>query len=100
MDGTSYSSTVIRCQRAYYNLPTGWELAPADSDGIRIAGVGGWGANVVVYSNGAGYWTTIHPPLGLWKASGKLLTSTLNGAPAYKPNGCYLAVLIRASLSC
>eukprot|EP00964_Phaeocystis_antarctica_P001233 scaffold654_cov34-Phaeocystis_antarctica.AAC.1 len=38
MDGTSYDSTVAVCQLAYYNLPTGWELAPADSDGIRIAG--------------------------------------------------------------
>eukprot|EP00964_Phaeocystis_antarctica_P068485 scaffold41479_cov58-Phaeocystis_antarctica.AAC.1 len=101
MDGKPYDSTVLSCQTTYYNLPTGWELAPADSDGIRIAGVGVWGASVVVYSNGYGHLTKDYGASAgnSWR-SGLLSTSTLNGAPAYKPNLCNLAVLIRAPLSC
>merc|ERR1712085_128967 len=81
MDGTSYDSTSWGCQSAYLNLPTGWELAPFDSDGIRIAKVGKWGASVMVYSNGKSYWTAASS--GLFFRIGMLSTSTLNGAPAY-----------------
>ena len=99
MDGTFYYSNALACQTDYYNLPTGWELAPPDSDGIRIAKVGKWGTEVVVYSNGDAYWTANSYNGGQFGAS-KLMTSTRNGAPAYKPEGCRLRVLIRASLSC
>jgi len=98
MDGTSYDSTSWGCQSAYLNLPTGWELAPYDSDGIRIAKVGKWGASVMVYSNGKSYWTG--SASNRFYNSGMLLTRTLNGAPAYKPNVCNGRVLIRTSLSC
>ena len=101
MDGKPYSSTVASCQRAYYNLPTGWELAPADSDGIRIATVGAWGTHILVYSNGNAYLAKYYGAnAGRYSSSGQLLTSTLNGAPAYKPRACHYAVLIRAPLSC
>ena len=98
IDGTSYSSTSIACQSGAYSLPTGWEVAPADSDGIRMARVGGWGCHVVVYSNGDAYGTSNYNE-GLWN-SGMLVTSTLNGAPAYGVGSCSLRALIRAPSSC
>ena len=99
MDGTSYSQgSPYSCQNQYYNLPSGWELAPPDSDGVRIATVGGWGTQVVVYSGGTAYGTSNYNP-GLFSGSW-LDTSTLNGAPAYKPLGCNLRVLMRAPSAC
>ena len=101
LDGTSYSSSSTACQSGAYNLPTGWELAPADSDGIRMATVGGWGTSVLVYSDGQTYRTTNWAPAGTQWTSGKLTTSTLNGAPAYGVSICSLRVLIRVStLNC
>ena len=114
IDGTSYSLASSACQKpacqngrqgvsypcqsGAYNLPTGWELAPPDSDGIRIANVGGWGTHVVVYSTGAAYKTSNYGT-GLWNP-GMLTTSTLNGAPAYGVGSCSLRVLIRAPSAC
>ena len=99
LDGTSYSSEDIGCQGAAYNLPSGWELAPDDADGMRMTGVGGWGTHVVVFEDGDGYWTTTATTMGrtagtLFGAS-KLTTSTRNGAPAYGVSICSLRVLIR-----
>merc|ERR1711935_706629 len=91
------------CQSGYYNMPIGWELAPPDSNGIRMATDFGWGTNLLVYSNGASYGTRIWGgATGKLYASGRniLTTSTLNGAPAYGVNACHFRVLIRASLSC
>merc|ERR1712194_417343 len=93
MDGTSYSLTSNGCQTAYLNLPTGWELAPADGDGIRIGTGLAWGTHVVVFSNGESYRTYNFGGASnknRYTATNYLATSTLNGAPAYKPNGCHL----------
>ena len=102
MDRTSYSSRSFGCQRAYLNLPTGWELVPADSDGIRIGTGFPWGTHLVVFSNGDAYRTTLFGGASNKNRGGSniLRTSTLNGAPAYKPGNCHYTVLIRASLSC
>merc|ERR1712021_197980 len=92
-----------RLPTAYLNLPTGWELAPADGDGIRIGTGLAWGTHVVVFSNGESYRTYNFGGASnknRYTATNYLATSTLNGAPAYKPNGCHLRILIRASLSC
>jgi len=101
IDGTSYSSASPACQSGYYNMPIGWELAPPDSNGIRMATEFRWGTNLLVYSNGASYWTT-GSGRGQLYASGRnfLTTSTLNGAPAYGVSACHFRVLIRAPLSC
>ena len=105
IDGISYASTTAACQSGAYNLPTSWELAPPDSDGIRMATVGGWGTNLLVYSNGDAYRTSNfgnswHPP-GSLNSDDKLTTSTLNGADAYGCSQCDCRVLIRVSaLNC
>ena len=65
-----------------------------------MASVGGWGTHVVVYSNGDAYRTTNYAPAGLLWNSGMLVTSTLNGAPAYGVGSCSLRALIRAPSSC
>ena len=107
IDGTSYSSTTVGCTSStasgytsggkyYHSLPTGWEVAPADADGIRMSTIAGWGTHILVYSDGTGYGTTLYSP-GNYYASDRLLTS----GGGYSVNGCSLRVLIRVSnLNC
>ena len=100
MTGTSYSTTSpYGCPSQFLNLPSGWELAPPDSDGIRIARVGGWGTHVVVYSTGAAYGTSNYGA-GVFGAGTNWLQT--NGAvpPAYKVIGCSLRVLMRTLSTC
>ena len=101
IDGTPHSSTSGGCSVAL-NLPTGWELAPSDSDGIRMATVGVWGTYCLVYSDGEAYYTTYwSSQKGSSCGSGRLTTSTLNGAAAYGVSECdgvyRMRVLIRVS---
>ena len=102
IDGTSYSSTAVGCQSGSYNLPSGWELAPSDADGIRMSTIGGWGTRHLDYSDGKAYRTTYYgTSAGTQWGSGHLTNSTLNGAPAYGVDICDMRVLIRVStLNC
>ena len=75
---------------------------PADADGIRMSTIGNCGTACLVYSNGASHQTAYYASPGdTCGTSGYLLTSTINGAPAYGVSGCNRRVLIRVSyLSC
>jgi hypothetical protein len=95
IDGTLYSSTSRGCQSGNYNLPTGWEVAPADADGIRMSTIGGWGSDCLVYSNGDSYRTPVGGSAGTSCGSGLLTTTT---GPAYGVGGCSRRVLIRVSV--
>ena len=100
IDGTPYDTSTSTCQDGAFNLPTGCVVAPADTDGISVASMWGWGTHVVVYANGVGYRTKNYLPAGEWN-SFMLSPSAVNGAhtglTAYGVNSCSLRVLIRCS---
>ncbi len=93
-------STKLYCQNYYLPLPTGWSIAPDDSDSIAVVASYVWGANVMVLQGGASYRTNYYGAAGdysagkpfTWSESLLLHDTSTN---RYRVTGCSLRILLK-----
>ena len=58
LDNTDPSDSITAgCQTVFLSVPSGWEIAPDDSDSVAVTAEFPWGTAVLVYANGRAVYT-------------------------------------------
>jgi len=86
------SSTTSLCQSDWISMPSGWAIAPDNTDTVALSTLYPWSTDVLTVSSGVGYRTTNFPPAG--QAFGDSQSKYVQSGNQYKCPWCNYQILV------